>query len=236
MIEAETKEPDSLSPYDPASLPGLRRFLDESAQLVPAPDAPPERSHLIELLRRQSSLLERLDEELAASPSKCRYTAAELNDIEQFVSTMLWLATDELRRCHLHRNAGREDARDVVRGLPRRLRGQGRQLGSLTAANGIPAAGGLDFPSDMDPARARRESGHGGGRLPELPRLGVGQDGRCFHSEGGRKSASGSERRSLRASRSRCGSGSCPGLLRSSRRAAGRRQRQAMRSLLTPKG
>ena len=95
VIEAETKEPDSLSPYDAASLPGLRRFLDESAEFVLAPDATPERSHLIELLRRQSSLLERLDEELMASPSKCRYTAAELHDIEQFVSTMLWLATDD---------------------------------------------------------------------------------------------------------------------------------------------
>lgn len=95
VIEAETKEPDSLSPYDAESLPGLRRFLDESAQFVPAPDATPDRSQLIELLRRQSSLLERLDEELTASPSKCRYTAAELDDIEQFVSTMLWLATDD---------------------------------------------------------------------------------------------------------------------------------------------
>lgn len=142
VIEAETKEPDSLCLYEAESVPGLRRFLDESAQFVPAPDATPDRSQLIELLRRQSSLLDRLDEEQTASPSKCRYTESELCDIAEFVSTMQWLATDK----------------DVVDACTATLPEKVSPMSFLDILAALSGKDGSSDPSQVPPTESQRRS------------------------------------------------------------------------------
>lgn len=142
VIEADAKEPDSLCLYEAESVAGLRRFLDESEQFVPAPDATPDRSQLIELLRRQSSLLDRLDQEQTASPSKCRYTESELRDIAEFVSTMQWLATDQ----------------DVVDACTATLPEKVSPMSFLDILGALSGKDGSSDPSQVPPTESQRRS------------------------------------------------------------------------------